>query len=253
MVVSDIILNSHKQAQSSMTQSTMDTLHMIGLQYARNSEKLRETIYLPEVGKNPNLENCFKQKGSNCSSFEEPFKGIDASASSYLSELKLNSVFSIVYGSDRCTGMTPSVECPILRKTQFRFRCSTVKTNSCQGVEILVETTYENFGSSSNHFYNRRGVIFIPASAFISRGDIDFSCASSSNFLTSIDYPNLLAKCEDFNGTDKSTQLQPLKTFATNPSSSSDWQAMESVTCASGSGLGTVGIISGQSACRGPQ
>lgn len=240
-----LIIDSFKMATRSSAQTTIDSLQMSGIHYARNSERLTESIYNT---KGPQFKNCMKKRGSNCKVFaKETFTPLND-----VNHKELNGVFSEI-GNMSCSGMSQTKECPIRRITRYRMLC---KTNSaCEGIEILVETTYKNPAlDNQKQFNDRRAIIMIPSLALISRAAIDFSCTSKSGkILSAIDYPSLMGLCRPFSGLNSSPAQEPLKIFATSPSDNpADWQALEKKDCPT-YGLGTVGLNLNQSVCNGPQ
>jgi len=245
LVVSELLVNSTKLFQVGLNPGTLiDTLHSNGMQYARNSDRLRNSILEHESGR---FQNCLKQRGTGCMGFARGFKPLDDS-----SIPDLNRVFSVTNGFRHCKSTQPTRNCPILRKTEYRLVCGL--PTACQGVEVKVETTYLRTGRDTKQFADRQGSFFISSLALFDRSAINFACSlNHGEFLTKIDYASLTGICEGFTGRNSAPSNAPLRIFAT-PELTSDYQVMENTSCSGpGIGLGTVGLFSGQSVCRGPQ
>jgi hypothetical protein len=241
LVANSLLIDSFKLSARANAQGTIDSLQMSGLHVGRSSRIIFEEIV---VNESSDLAKCFKRKGTGCSGLATPgFKPFTAKG---LKEL--NGTFS--ESGNACAGTTPTDLCPIQRTTKYRIICSTA--TSCDAVELKVDTTYKKQNDDvESPFVNRTGRVQVPGMALVSREAIDFSCAEA-NILSGIDYPTLTAICNPFTGLNKSPNQEPLNRFATNPSSSADWQELANSNC-SGFGFKDIGLGKSQPVCGSPE
>ncbi|MEY4615942.1 MAG: hypothetical protein RJB66_902 [Pseudomonadota bacterium] len=241
LVANSLLVDSFNMSARASAQGTIDSLQTSGMHLGRSSRILYEELVITDSSE---LAKCLKRKGAGCMAFAaggfKPFaaKGFE----------ELNGIFSETGG--RCDGVLPTDLCPIQRTTRYRILCS--QDTSCDAILVRVDTTYKKLnGNTPNPFVDRSGTVQVPGLALVSREAIDFACAEV-NILAGIDYPTLSALCTPFTGVNASPLQEPLRWFATEPASDSDWQQLAKSQCAS-FGFKNIGLGNNQPQCGNPE
>lgn len=240
LAMSGQMLTTSTQVYSKVTvQTTVDTLHMQAIDFARSSVKLRSVF-----SSNAPLMKCFSFKGSGCPSFN----GLSGNLEDTLGQTFLNATFN--EKRDKCASSTITVQCPIKRTAQYSIHC--IDNEKCDSVTITVLTEHKPTIDQGNTVHNRSDTFKIPAIFLNSRAEIDFSCAANGNFVTTIDYTNLKAQCDGFASLfHRSPNEEPITIFGVPPSGT-QWQLLNSFYCpqtGSQYGIATLGLFVGQGTC----
>ena len=243
----NLFLQTNQSSESAFIQMNIDAFHMNALQVVRSPT----TVSGITVAGDPATTACFAQRGANCNSL------LPARSIIVFNGANLNASYSPRSNGAQCVGGTQiNALCAIQRRANYWFDCPT--SDRCTAVGIRIETFFDNGSVESRaRFIRRDTTIEIPAALLAGREQLNFGCSTDpppigGNFITGIDYQNLIVQCTAFTGLTQSTsgfRTEPLKIFATVPVSSSQWQDLESKTCSNNFGIGKVGLYNNDSSC----